>query len=76
MTEPLAPAAPAAQPAAAEGDTEQRGAWGVFLDIAGALAAVALILIVADIWTDGRLISRRLIRRPGGEPGEAPPPQP
>lgn len=36
--------------------------WGRVLDAAGILAGVFLILIVADIWSDGRLISRRLLR--------------
>ena len=40
--------------------------WGRLLDAAGILAGVLLIVIVADIWTDGRLISRRL-HRPGHE---------
>lgn len=43
-----------------------------FLDVAGALAGLVLAVIVADILTDGRLISRRLQglrgRPPGGEP--------
>jgi hypothetical protein len=34
--------------------------WGRLLDAAGIIAGILLIVIVADIWTDGRLISRRL----------------
>ena len=43
--------------------------WGRILDAAGIVAGLLLAVIVADIWTDGRLISRRL-RRNGGEPVE------
>lgn len=40
--------------------------WGRVLDAAGIVAGLLLAVIVADIWTDGRLISRRL-HRGGGE---------
>jgi hypothetical protein len=43
--------------------------WGRALDAAGIAAGVLLVLIAVDIWTDGRLISRRL-HRGGGEPVE------
>jgi hypothetical protein len=53
---------PAADPGTgAPPDDGTRGPdWGLLLDTAGVLAAVLLIVIVADVWTDGRLISRRL----------------
>jgi hypothetical protein len=42
--------------------------WGRALDIAGIVAGVFLVLIIADIWSDGKLISRHLTRKPpGGE---------
>lgn len=42
------------------------------LDAAGIIAGVLLIVIVADIWTDGRLISRHLHRNPDeGTPGDS-----
>lgn len=41
--------------------------WGRLLDAAGIIAGVLLIVIVADIFTDGRLISRHLYRPPRGE---------
>jgi len=42
------------------------------MDAAGAAAAVVLALIVADIFTDGRLISRRLARwRDGRQPDDS-----
>lgn len=54
-------------PPAADTDTpEQQGEpvnWGRILDAAGVLAGIALALIVADIISDGRLISRRLPQR-------------
>lgn len=49
--------------------------WGRVLDGAGAVAGVVLAIIVVDVWTDGRLISRRLTRRGDGadpEPEEQP----
>ncbi len=42
---------------------ETEGGWG-WLDTAGLIAGCILIAIVADILTDGRLISRRLHSRP------------
>jgi hypothetical protein len=55
-------------------DTEPEGEardWGRALDIAGIIAGVFLVVIIADIATDGKLISRRLIRKPPeGEPVE------
>jgi hypothetical protein len=49
---------------------DQAGGWGRALDWAGAVAAVALVAILIDIWSDGRLISRRLRGGQGGEGGE------
>jgi hypothetical protein len=51
-------------------DTEPPGEardWGRALDIAGIVAGVFLIVIIADIATDGKLISRHLIRKPKGD---------
>lgn len=69
---PADPAEETAEPGA--------GGWGRALDAAGIAAGVLLVVIVADIWTDGRLISRRLARarRPpqeGGAPGDLGQPQ-
>lgn len=47
----------------------QAGGWGRVLDWAGAVAAVVLVAILVDIWSDGRLISRRLRGR-GSEGGD------
>lgn len=55
-----------------EAGTEPGGRdWGRALDAAGVIAGVLLLVIVADIWSDGRLVSRRLLRG-GGEdkPGD------
>lgn len=63
---PQAPAAPPAQtaPAAPAAETDEPAGinWGRVIDGAGILAAGILVLIVADIFSDGRLISRRLLR--------------
>lgn len=61
---------PSAAPAAAENQAEQQdepggGGWGRVLDTAGVLAGVVLVVIVIDIFSDGRLISRRLRRERG-----------
>jgi len=57
-------------PAPASGDGDGPD-WGRLIDAAGIIAAVLLVAIVADIWTDGKLITRRLNRAPGGgEPGD------
>lgn len=47
-------------PVPEEADPGGEQGWGRFLDAAGMLASVALVLIVIDVLTDGRLISRRL----------------
>jgi hypothetical protein len=44
--------------------------WGRVLDAAGIAAGILLVLIVADVWTEGRFISRRLIRQPPAPDGE------
>jgi hypothetical protein len=51
--------------AAADETTAEAPAWGRLLDTAGIIAGLLLIAIVIDIWSDGKLISRRL--RGGGE---------
>lgn len=68
MAETAAPQAPAAvpatappAPAAAPGETEQPAGinWGRIVDGAGICAAVILAVIVADIFSDGRLMRNR-----------------
>lgn len=66
-TETQAPA----KPAKAEPDPEPSG-WDA-MDTLGLIAAAVLIVIVADIVSDGRLISRRLR---GPKPAAEPEPQP
>jgi hypothetical protein len=64
---------PAAAPASiGDGDPDEVADSGAmrWLDWAGGVAAVVLVIIVADIWTDGRLISARLLRWRGQDPGE------
>lgn len=41
--------------------------WGQVLDAAGIAAGVVLVLIVVDILTDGKLVSRRLHRKRGDD---------
>lgn len=55
-------------PDAPPADDGQRD-WGRVLDGLGIVAGVILVVIVADIVSDGRLISRRL-HRGGGEPSD------
>jgi hypothetical protein len=52
-------------------DAPEARDWGRALDVAGVLAGVVLAVIVADILTDGRLVSRRL-RKPKGDVDERP----
>ena len=59
-------APPAAAPAAPEADDQPRG-WD-WLDTAGLIAGVVLIVILADIFTDGRVISRHLPGRQAPAP--------
>lgn len=67
MTTPAqTPAAPAAD------DDDQGDGWGRALDVAGIVAAGALVIILLDIWTDGKFISRWLGR--GGSPADTPEP--
>jgi hypothetical protein len=69
MANSESPASPAG-----DGDNDDGFRWGRVLDAAGAVAGVLLIVICADILTDGRLISRRIMaRRP---PAPAPEPEP
>ena len=56
----------AAPPAALEADDQPRG-WD-WLDTAGLIAGAVLIVILADIFTDGRVISRRLGSRQAPAP--------
>lgn len=56
----MADTAEGPSPAAADETTAEAPAWGRLLDTAGIIAGILLLVIVADIWTDGRLISRRL----------------
>jgi len=64
---PAAPDPAAAGDGGDGGEGEPAGGGVRWLDWAGAAAAVVLVLIVADIWTDGRLISARLLRWRGQE---------
>ena len=50
---------------------EEAKGWDA-LDTAGLIAAVLLVVIVADIATDGRLVSRRLRPRPPQPAEEVP----
>ena len=59
-----------AAPATPETDDQPRG-WD-WLDTAGLIAGAVLIVILADIFTDGRVISRRL----GSRQASAPDPEP
>jgi hypothetical protein len=58
--------------APADGEAEGKGRGGLALDIAGGIAALVLIVIIFDIWSDGRL-SRRLGRREQEAGGDPPP---
>lgn len=85
MTDTATTTPPAAPPAAtsaasatapAEGEQEEGGAWGRVMDGVGIAAGAVLAVILIDIFTDGRFISRRLgWRRDDGDqaPAEAPP---
>lgn len=57
-----APDAGGAADASDDGQVLEPRGFG-WLDAAGVVAGVALIVIVVDILSDGRLISRRLVRR-------------
>lgn len=74
------PAAPPAVPAvpAAPGENGQPAGidWGRVIDGAGICAAVILLVIVADIFSDGRLVSRRLMRNREQPPQPQPDPLP
>lgn len=59
----MAESTPDPSPAAADETTAEVPGWGRLLDAAGIAAGVLLVIIVADIVTDGRLVSRRLHRR-------------
>lgn len=63
MTDQQASAAPAAADDSSEPDNEG-GGWGRALDAAGIVAGLVLAAIIIDIFSDGRLISRRLRRGP------------
>jgi hypothetical protein len=68
MAESTAGPSPGADaPPASDGEDDAPD-WGRLLDAAGIVAGILLLLICADIWSDGRLISRRL--HGGGEGGE------
>lgn len=60
---------PGADDPSATGDSPD---WGRILDAAGFIAGVLLLVIIGDIWTDGRLISRHLHPRGKDEPGDSP----
>ena len=52
-------------------ETDEPRGWD-WLDTCGILAGVLLVVIVADIFTDGRLISRRLRKPPAPAEPEVP----
>lgn len=59
-------------PPAPTTETEtELGGWN-WLDTAGIIAGLLLAVIVADILTDGRLISRRLRKPPQPQPEPVP----
>lgn len=60
------PAKPADPPA-----EDQGGGWGA-MDTLGVIAGILLAVIVADILTDGRVISRRLRGQPKPAEPEVP----
>jgi hypothetical protein len=68
MAESQAGPSPDADTSPASNGEDEAPGWGRALDVAGIIAGILLIVICADIWSDGRLISRRLHK--GGEPGE------
>ena len=76
MTDMQTPAAPEQDtgPATEPDNAADGQAWGRALDVLGIFAGVALVVIVVDIWTDGRFISRRLFHAEGGadidQPGD------
>lgn len=43
-----------------------------WVDTCGIIAGVVLVVILADVFTDGRLISRRLKGRPAPAPEQVP----
>ena len=57
--------------APAPAETEEPKGWTA-LDTAGVIAAILLVVIVADIATDGRIVSRRLRPRPPQPEAEVP----
>jgi len=65
------PEGPGPADAGASGAAGDDPGRGRLLDVAGVIAGVLLIVIVADILSDGRLVSRHLHRR-GGETGDSP----
>ena len=71
-----APAAAAAADDSSSGEPDSEGGgWGRALDAAGIVAGLVLAAIIIDIFSDGRLISRRLRREPPPEQapdGQAP----
>jgi hypothetical protein len=58
----------------ASGATSDDQGRGRLLDAAAVGALILLVVIIADIRTDGRLITRRLLNRPAqeGDPGDNP----
>jgi len=70
MTDTAEGAGPGAAPPATDGDGAGAPDWGRLLDAAGIVAGVILLVILADIWTDGRLVSRHLRPRGEGDTGD------
>ena len=72
QTNPGAPAAPPASSSSAPPapgqqapDFPQRDVGGLVLDIAGVLAAGVLVVIIVDVWTEGKLSGWWRNRRAG-----------
>jgi hypothetical protein len=57
------------EPVPADGSAEGEGPRVVWLDWMGGAAAVILAVILVDIWTDGRFISRAIMRWRDGKSG-------
>lgn len=55
-----------------EAPTEETAPGWNWVDTCGIIAGIVLVVILADVFTDGRLISRRLKGRPAPAPEQVP----